>query len=63
VQANKDSVNVGAPKVLFQTGIRSSSAGSGYDVTREGRFLLTNSVNESPAPLTFVLNWDVELKK
>ena len=24
---------------------------------------VSNSVNESPAPLTFVLNWDVELKK
>jgi Tol biopolymer transport system component len=63
VQAGKDSVNVGAPKILFQTGVRASSYGGGYDVTRDGRFLVSNSVNESPAPLTFVLNWDVELKK
>ena len=63
VHAGEDSVNVGAPKMLFQTGVRASSLGGGYDVARDGRFLLNNSVNESPAPLIFVLNWDAELKK
>jgi len=63
VQVGNDSVNVGAAKVLFQTGVRASSLGGGYDVARDGRFILNNSVNESPAPLIFVLNWDAELKK
>jgi eukaryotic-like serine/threonine-protein kinase len=63
VQAGKDSVNVGATKVLFQTGVRASALGGGYDVARNGRFLMNSSVTESPAPLTFVLNWDAELKK
>jgi eukaryotic-like serine/threonine-protein kinase len=63
VQAGKDSVNVGAARILFQTGVRASFVGGGYDVARDGRLLMTVSVTESPAPLTFVLNWDTELKK
>jgi hypothetical protein len=63
VQAGQDSVNVGAPKVLFQTGVRASALGGGYDVARDGRILMNSSVTESPAPLIFVLNWDGELKK
>ena len=37
--------------------------GGGYDVTRDGRFLLVNSTIESATPLTLVSNWDAELRK
>jgi hypothetical protein len=40
-----------------------SISGAGYDVTRDGRFLLLNWATETPAPLTLVMNWDAGLKK
>jgi Tol biopolymer transport system component len=63
VQADNNSVQFHVPRVLFQTGIRASIGTGGYDVTRDGRFLLVNSVLESPVPLTLVMNWDAELEK
>jgi Tol biopolymer transport system component len=63
VELGKDLVRVGRPVPLFQTGVRSSIGGGGYDVTRDGRFLLLNSTTESSTPLTLVTNWDAELKK
>ncbi|HKM46773.1 MAG TPA: protein kinase [Terriglobales bacterium] len=63
VELGKGQVRTGKPVPLFQTGVRSSIGGGGYDVTRDGRFLLLNSTTESPAPLTLVTNWDAELKK
>lgn len=56
VTADKNSVQIGAAKVLFQTSVRTSIAGEGYDVARDGRILLVNSVTGSPAPLTLVMN-------
>ncbi len=63
VELGKGQVRMGRPVPLFQTGVRASIGGGGYDVTRDGRFLLLNSTTESPAPLTLVTNWDAELKK
>ena len=63
VELGKGQVRMGKPVPLFQTGVRSSIGGGGYDVTRDGRFLLLNSTTESSAPLTLVTNWDAELKK
>jgi serine/threonine protein kinase len=63
VATTGDSVQIGAPKTLFQTGVRHSIATEGYDVSRDGRFLLVNSIIESTAPLVLVTNWDAELKK
>jgi len=54
---------LGKPVPLFKTSVRASIGGGGYDVTREGRFLLLNSALESPVPLTLVTNWDAELKQ
>jgi eukaryotic-like serine/threonine-protein kinase len=62
IRTDKSSVQVGAPRALFQTSVMPSLAEAGYDVTRDGRFLLLNWAFESPAPLTLVLNWDAELK-
>ena len=63
VELGKDQVRMGRPMPLFQTRVRASIGGGGYDVTRDGRFLLLNSTIESIAPLTLVTNWDAELKK
>jgi Tol biopolymer transport system component len=63
VELGKDLVRIGRPVPLFQTGVRASIGGGGYDVTRDGRFLLLNSTTESSTPLTLVTNWDAELKK
>jgi eukaryotic-like serine/threonine-protein kinase len=63
VDLGKDQVRLGKPVPLFQTRVRTSIGGGGYDVTREGRFLLVNSTTESATPLTLVANWDAELKK
>jgi hypothetical protein len=63
IQTANDWVRIGAPKTLFQTGVRTSIFSEGYDVTRDGRFLVVNSVVESTAPLVLVTNWDAKLKK
>ncbi|MGC1451302.1 MAG: protein kinase, partial [Candidatus Sulfotelmatobacter sp.] len=44
IRTASDSVQIGAPMTLFQTGMRSSIFSEGYDVTRDGRFLVVNSV-------------------
>ncbi|HSB76654.1 MAG TPA: hypothetical protein VLC12_13445, partial [Terriglobales bacterium] len=63
LQAGGDSVQLGTPKVLFQTGVRSSISTGGYDVSRDGRFLLVNSLFSNAAPLTLVTDWTAELNK
>ncbi len=63
VRTDAESVQVSIPKTLFQTSVTQSTSGTGYDVTRDGRFLLLNWVIETPSPLTLVTNWDAELKK
>ncbi len=63
VQAGGDSVQLGTPKVLFQTGVRTSISTGGYDLSRDGRFLLVNSLFTNAAPLTLVTDWTTELKK
>jgi len=61
--AQKESISIGKPTPLFQTAIRTSVLTAGYDVTRDGRFLQLNSIMETSAPVTVVMNWDAELKK
>jgi len=63
VDLGKDLVRVGKPVPLFQTRVRMSIGGGGYDVTRDGRFLVVNSTTESATPLTLIANWDAELRK
>jgi len=63
IQTSGGSVQIGVPRVLFQTGIRHSITAEGYDVSRDGKFLLVNSMTESTAPVMLVTNWDAELKK
>ncbi len=63
IHSTGDSVQIGSPKTLFQTGIRHSISTEGYDVSRDGKFLIVNSITESTAPVVLVTNWDAELKK
>jgi eukaryotic-like serine/threonine-protein kinase len=63
IRSDKDSVQVGAPRTLFQTTVMTANSGTGYAVTGDGRFLVLNSVIETPSPLTLVTNWDTELTK
>ena len=62
VEIAGDSLRMGSPRTLFQTGIRHSIPTDGYDVSRDGRFLVLNSITENTAPVVLVTNWDMELK-
>ena len=35
----------------------------GYDVTRDGRFLINTMLGDASAPITLLQNWNPELKK
>jgi eukaryotic-like serine/threonine-protein kinase len=63
VTAERDNVHCSVPKALFQSSIRTSIPNGGFDVARDGRFVVVNSIQDSPAPLTLITNWDAELKK
>jgi Tol biopolymer transport system component len=54
----------GAPKALFDTlGLGTGDYGA-YDVSKDGRFLMSLSANQSAAvPMTVVVNWPAALKK
>jgi len=62
IRGDQDSVQVGTPKTLFPTSVMSSLAGAGYDVTRDGQFIVLNWAFETPTPLTLAINWDATLK-
>ncbi len=62
-QTSGEAVQIGAAKALFTTRIRHSIPTEAYDVARDGRFLVVDSITESTAPLVLVTNWDAELKK
>jgi Tol biopolymer transport system component len=63
VIASSDSIDIGAPRALFGTGITGGFVDrfNQYLVTRDGqRFLVNRSAeDENPAPITVVMNWDV----
>jgi serine/threonine-protein kinase len=63
IKTDKDSIEFGTPKTLFQTSVRTSITSEGYDVTADGRFLLMNMITENPTPLTLIVNWDTEIRK
>jgi serine/threonine protein kinase len=63
IQTSGEAVQIGAAKPLFTAGIRHSIPTEAYDVARDGRFLVVDSITESTAPVVLVTNWDTELKK
>ena len=55
------SLDFGVPKALFSA---PAAAAAGYDVSKDGRFLIPVESQESASPpLTVVLNWQAGLKK
>ncbi len=58
-----ETVEAGLPKALFD--IRVKGGGWSWDVSRDGRFILNETVdaNASSLPITVVLNWNADLKK
>jgi serine/threonine protein kinase/Tol biopolymer transport system component len=63
VQTSGEAVQIGAAKPLFTAGIRHSISTEAYDIARDGRFLVVDSITESTAPVVLITNWDTELKK
>jgi eukaryotic-like serine/threonine-protein kinase len=63
IEVAGDSLRMSTARILFSTGIRHSIPTDGYDVSRDGRFLVLDSITESTAPIVLVTNWDAELKK
>lgn len=62
IQGSGESVQIGPARGLFTTRIRHSIPAEAYDVARDGRFLVVDSITESTAPVVLVTNWDAELK-
>ena len=54
------SMEFSAPKALFAARI---AGGSGYDVGKDGRFLIPVPTEQSGPPMTVVTNWQAGLKK
>jgi hypothetical protein len=56
-----DTLTPGMPMALFQTRVAfggSYGARAQYDVARDGRFLINQTVEESiTTPITLILNW------
>jgi Tol biopolymer transport system component len=63
IRVEKDGVQVGERRILFQTSITPSFDEAAYDVHRDGRFLMMDFGIDTPLPLTLVTNWDAELTK
>ena len=63
VAVANDSVRISAARTLFPAGIRHSIPVEAYDVSRDGRFLVVDSITESAAPVVLVTNWDTALRK
>ena len=63
LKESNGSLQVAAIRALFP--INATSGGGSYDVFPDGKKFLTNTINteETPAPLSLVLNWTEELKK
>jgi Tol biopolymer transport system component len=62
VSAAGDAPKIGIPVALFKSHPRNFDYGI-YDVTRDGRFLISSAADESTEPLTLIDNWPALLKK
>jgi len=63
IRTENDSVQVSARTPLVQTNLAPNFDEAAYDVTKDGRFLMTDFVIDTPSPLTLVTNWDEESPK
>ena len=57
IRTESDSVQVSARTPLVQTNLAPNFDESAYDVTKDGRFLMTDFVIDTPSPLVLVTNW------
>jgi hypothetical protein len=55
-------VQVVLRRSLFQTSLTANFDEAGYDVDRNGRFLMLNFIIDTLSPLTLVTNWNAELR-
>jgi eukaryotic-like serine/threonine-protein kinase len=63
IRIEKGSVQTLARTTLFPSNLPATFDESGYDITRNGRFLMMKYVTETAAPMTLVTNWNAELRK
>jgi Tol biopolymer transport system component len=63
IRTDNDSVQVSARTPLAQTNLAPNFDEAAYDVTKDGRFLMTDFVIDTPSPLVLVTSWDEELNK
>ena len=61
VTATATTLEPGTPAALFETRIYGGGTDNGqgrqYDVTRDGRFLITTVLDDAAAPITLLQNW------
>jgi eukaryotic-like serine/threonine-protein kinase len=63
VKPTAGKLELGTPRMLFQTHAQSPGIRP-YDLTRGAdRFVITSTSDVNPSPFTLVVNWDAELKK
>jgi hypothetical protein len=67
IPTNQSLAEPGTPVVLFQTRIigggRDIGQGRNYDVSRDGRFLINNVLNDiADSPITLIQNWSPSAK-
>jgi hypothetical protein len=66
IKVNGTTLEPGAPAMLFPTRIFGGGAdiqnGWQYDVTADGRFLINTLLNDAPAPITLLQNWNPPAK-
>jgi hypothetical protein len=53
----------GKPVVLFEGRFRQVGGVAGYDVARDGRFLLVKDEFDTPPTLNVVINWAAEVRR
>ena len=62
-----DTLEQGAPELVFQTRIVGSGTEAGhtrqYDVAPDGRFLINTELDDSAAPITLLMNWNPDAKR
>jgi hypothetical protein len=63
VRKNGGGLEIGTPKVLFDSKMVANPHLASFDVDKDGRFLIPVQQRAGPAPLTLIINWQAGLKK
>ena len=62
IKNSSGNLEIGTPKALFDSKIAAGPL-IGFDVGKDGRFLIPVQEQGSAAPITLVVNWQAGLKK